>query len=108
MTNRQELISLCLDRINPTKLDFSASDADTVIRNMFKEIIGTDKINKKIFRKHAIEIFEIIEEVVDQTIVDSEGRKNAFFRQFVEEKFLANGDTNSFYIPNNSELRVAR
>lgn len=108
MANKQELLGLCLDRMNPTKLDFSASDADTVIRNMFKEMIGTDKIDRKIFRRHAIDIFEIIEEVVDQTIVDSEGRKNAFFRQFVEEKSLANGDTNSFYIPNNSELRVAR
>lgn len=107
--NKLEMIELCTARIKGNeKLNFSEKDTDKAIRNMFTEIIGTDKITKKLYRRHAVEIFEIIEQVVDQTIVDSELRRNAFFNQFVEIKNFADGDTNSFFIPNNSELVVSK
>ena len=110
----KELKALCLDRVSNRNMGCYASmeEVDNTIRNMFTELVGTDVMNKREFkramRKHGAEIYEIIEDSVDQLIVDSEPRKNAFFANFVEMQSFANGDTNSFYIPSKTELQVAR
>lgn len=104
----REIVELCLARVKGEKMNFSAKEADQAIRNAFIEKFGTDKMNRKIYRRHAVEIFEIIEEIVDQTIVDSEMRKNTFFDQFVETRTNAEGQANLFYIPSDTDLVVAR
>ena len=109
-----KLKELCLDRVSNRNMGCYASmeEVDNTIRNMFTELIGTDVVNRREFkramRKYGAEIYEIIEDSVDQLIVDSEPRRNAFFANFVEMKTFANGDTNAFYIPSKTELQVAR
>lgn len=103
-----ELIKLCVDTVRGEVTKFSAKEGNDVIRKAFVDMIGTDKITPKVFRKHAIEIFEIIEEVVEQTIVDSSIKHTEFYNQFVEEKNLKLGDANSFYVPNNTQVTVAK
>lgn len=111
MITFQEIKNVCLERVSPQSMQLNfeaAQEQDSAIRNMFREVLGTDKLTRKVFRRHQVDIFEITEEIIDQTIVDSEYRKSDFFNNFVEAKYNNVGDTNSFYIPSNSELRVAR
>ena len=104
----KDLVKLCVDAYQGNVTAYSKKEQNDVIRKAFIDIIGTDKINVKAFRKHKHEIYEILEEVVQQTLVNGDARKNAFYEQFVEEKNLALGDTNEFYIPNDSLLTVSK
>jgi hypothetical protein len=78
-----------------------------VIRKAFFDMLGPDKQVARQFRRHKVEIFEIIEEVLEQTITDGL-IGNPFFDQFVEYRDLNLGDTNEFYVEDRSVLTVAR
>lgn len=86
---------------------FSKYDANEAIRNGFIKILGTDKPDHKTFRRHKVAIFEIIEEVLEQTITNGMVATD-FFNQFVEYKDLNLGDTNEFFVEDNTMLTVAR
>lgn len=101
-----ELVKLGVDLYKNRVQQYSKSEGNDVIRKAFVEIIGTDKPDYRQFRKHKNEVFEIIEEVLEQTITD--GMHTPFFDQFVEYRDLELGDTNEFYVEDRSMLTIAR
>lgn len=103
---KQELVKLCVDTVYNRVQNYSKYEADEVIRKAFFEILGTDKPTYKDVRKHKVEVFEILEEVLDQTIISGMGENN-FFLQFAEVRNLALGDSQEFYVPDNSVLVAA-
>ncbi|PLR99640.1 hypothetical protein [Bacillus sp. T33-2] len=104
---KQDLVKLGVDLYKKRVTDYSEVKANDVIRKAFVDIMGTDKPDARQFRRHKVEIFEIIEEVLEQTITDGMVA-NAFFDQFVEYRDLNLGDTNEFYVEDRSMLVVAR
>lgn len=103
-----DLVKLCVDAYKGNVAAYSRNEQSEVIRQAFIDILGTNKVTPKIFRKHKTEIFEIIEEVVEQTLADGSAAKDAFYAQFVEERNLKLGDTPEFYVPNDALLTVAK
>lgn len=101
-----ELVKLGVDLYKNRVQQFSKAEGNDVMRKAFIEILGTDKPDYRQFRKHKNEVFEIIEEVLEQTITD--GMATPFFEQFVEYRDLNLGDTNEFYVEDRTMLSVAR
>lgn len=101
----KDLVKLCIDTHRGNVRDFSAKDSSEVIRKAFIDMLGTDKPSYKEFRR-CPEAFEIMEEVLDEIMADSFA-DNPFFDQFVEQRNLALGDTNVFYVEDKSILSVA-
>ena len=86
-------------------------EANDKIREIMFSVLGVDeKCSKKelrrAIRRHKIDIFEIIEETVENLLVSGWG-ENPFFNEFVEIKSMAEGDTNEFYVPDEMILTVS-
>lgn len=106
----KELVKLCIDTVkNPSIVqNFSKGmDVSEVIRKEFFEIMGTEKPTLKDLRRHKVEVFEIIEEVLDQTIINGVN-ENDFFMQFADVRNLALGDRNEFYVEDNTLLVASK
>lgn len=107
-----DFVKLLIDTAKGCPKQYSVQDSNEAINRRFFELLGIDKTSnvkeiRKATRKHKVEIFEIIEEVIDERLVSGWG-DNPFFRELVEERNLASGDTNEFYIPDNSILTVSK
>lgn len=103
---KAELVKLCVDTVkNPSIVqNFSKGlNPSDVIRKEFFEILGTEKPSYKDLRKHKVEVFEILEEVLDQTVINGVN-EDEFFMQFAETRNVALGDQIEFYVPDNSLL----
>lgn len=86
---------------------FSANDANEVLRNRFIELNGgSTKLDFKALRRNGAEMFEIMEEILENTVLEGLPEDN-FFSRFVEFKNLALGDQNSFYVPDKTTLVVS-
>jgi len=88
---------------------FSALESNEKLRKAFADLMefstdGDAKEARKLFRRHKTEIFEIIEEIIDETL--NEGLKDQF-EGFAEYRNLAWGDKNLFVTPGNQIFRVA-
>lgn len=86
-------------------------DANAKIREIMFSVLGVDekctrKELRKAIRRHKVDIFEIIEETVENLLVSGWG-ENPFFNEFVEIKSMADGDTNEFYVADDVILTVA-
>lgn len=86
-------------------------DANDKIREIMFSVLGVDekcsrRELRKAIRRHKIDIFEIIEETVENLLVSGWG-ENPFFNEFVEIKSMADGDTNEFYVPDEVILTVS-
>lgn len=86
------------------------ADADKIIREKFRDIIGVDenasaKEIRRAIQRNKQEIFEVIEDVVDDLLTTG-WTNNEFFNDFVEVRNLALGDANSFVIKDRSVLTV--
>lgn len=101
-----KLVKLGVDLYKNRVQEYTQARGNDVMREAFIDILGTDKPDYRQFRKHKIEVFEIIEEVLEQTITD--GIQTAFFDQFVEYRDLNLGDSNEFYVEDRTMLTVAR
>ena len=113
MADIKDIKLLCSERMNNRKqANYSAEEVDSSIRNAVFELFGTDKVGtkeyKRGFRRYATDIYEIVEDNIDQSIIDGENAYNNFFLQFVDFKARDLGDTNVFYIPSKTELQVAK
>lgn len=89
--------------------NYSVQESNDTLRKAFADLMefsldekGT--IDRKTFRKHKIEIFEILEEIINETL--QEGLKNQF-EGFAEYRNLAWGDENLFKTPANQIFRVS-
>lgn len=99
------------ERIPAEYAKYSQSERENAIREKIFEVLGVTEYEKKSFRKamrrHSVEVYEIIEEVIDNVLANGDYLKDAFFLQFVESKNLALGDENRFYVEGDKELEVA-
>jgi len=104
---KQNLIKLCIDASKNRVQNYTAQQTSEAIRDAFMSLMGTDKPNQRQFRKHAPDIFEIIEVILEQVVVDNLAN-NPFFEQFVEYRDLNLGDTNEFYVEDKTMLTVSK
>ena len=86
-------------------------EREDAIRQSILETLGLDSYEKNTFRKamrkHKNEVYEIMEEVTSQIMINGDYAKDVFFETVVELKNLSIGDENSFYVEGNNELTVA-
>lgn len=87
---------------------YNAHEAVEVLRAALIEANGgKTTIDRKSLRRNKAEIFEIIEELVPMIIHEGlEG--NEFFMEFVDERNLALGDKNEFFLPDNTTFVVSK
>lgn len=96
-----------------SKLDgVSMKEANDKIREIMFEVIGVDenasrKEIKRAIRRHYLDIYEVIEDTV-QNLLKTGWGENPFFKDFVEIRNLEDGDTNQFYVEDNTILTVAQ
>ena len=93
--------------------EYTKEEANEIIREQFNRIMAIDFKNstpmarRQAFRAHSAEIYSIIEDVIANKLVSGWG-DDPFFEQFVEEKNLALGDKNEFYVEDNSLMQVSK
>lgn len=109
MADRAKLVKMARelyrDRFVSDK--FSKNDAAEVLRQAFIEMNGgSTKVDFKSLRRNQIEMFEILEEILQVTVLEGLPDDN-FFQQFVEYRNVALGDQNSFYVPDRTMLVVS-
>lgn len=89
----------------------SKSERDEAIRSELLSVLGLEKFEKKAFRRawreNKNKVYEIIEEIANQVMIDGEYKKSAFFENFVEVRNLALGDKPEFYVEGKNELIVS-
>jgi len=93
------------------KQQVTKEEANDKIRELMFSVLGVDsKCNRKELRKairrHKVDVFEVIEETVENLLITGWG-ENPFFKEFVEIKNLADGDTNEFYVEDEVILTVS-
>lgn len=105
----KDIVKLAVDLAKGKVQNYSTNDANESLRKAFADLMefsleGNGKIDRKTFRRHKVEIFEILEEVINETL--EEGLKNQF-EGFADYRNLAWGDENLFKTPANNIFRVA-
>lgn len=104
-----ELVKLGVDQVKKVPVtNFSQTSRNEAMRGRFLEIMGTETFDVMAYNAHKYEIFEIIKEVVAQTIANGEGIMSAFYNQFVEEHYVELGDAKEFEIENDAYLTVGK
>lgn len=87
--------------------NYSVSDANTALVNALVAANGgSTVVNYKTLRRNSTELFEILEETLPPLIIEGL-QGDEFFMNLVEERNLAEGDTNEFIVPDNSTLIVS-
>jgi hypothetical protein len=105
----KDIVKLAVDLAKGKVQNYSANEANETLRKAFANLMefsteGNGKIDRKTFRRHKTEIFEILEEVINETLHEGlEGQ----FDKFAEYRNLAWGDQNLFKVPANNIFRVA-
>lgn len=106
-----EFSSLLVDTARDNIKVYTAEQANEKIREKFHEILGTNdkstrKELRKAIRRNKIEIYEVIEETVENLLITGWG-ENPFFDDFVDMRNLSIGDENEFYVTDDSVLTVS-
>lgn len=111
MTNKQELVKVCVDYIhNPQSvLNFSEGKFDDALRTRFKEALGIEEFSNKTMRNtYTRELaFEILTEVITEGFLKGV-EQDEFFMQFAEISNIARGDKNEFYLEDDAVLTVSQ
>lgn len=101
---------ILLDTAKGNYVNYSKAEANEIIRAKFNEVLGFSagekpdrKALRNAIRRHKIDIYEIIEETIEN-MLKSGWSENPFFKEYVESVNLANGDRNSFYSPDETML----
>lgn len=89
----------------------SKEEANQKIREIMFQVLGIEptsdlKTIRKALRRHKADVYEVIEETVDNLLVSGWG-DNPFFNEFLEIKNLAAGDRNEFYAQDDVILTVS-
>lgn len=106
------IVKLGTDLARGIVQNFSTEQANDALREAFAKLMefsiedskGRVEISRKTMRKHKVEIFEILEEIVNETL--QEGLKSQF-DGFAEYRNLAWGDENLFKVPAKNIFRVS-
>ncbi|MFS0905799.1 hypothetical protein AB3N02_22510 [Priestia aryabhattai] len=111
---RKDIVKLAVDlakgkNIVEGTMNFSTEQSNDALRQAFADLMefsteGNFTIDRKTFRKHKVAIFEILEEVINETL--QEGLKSQF-DGFAEYRNLAWGDQNLFKTPAEQIFRVS-
>lgn len=104
------LTNLCIDARRGRVGNFSTDcekHTDEAVRAGFVEILGTDQITYRVWNKHKGEVFEIIEDVLNETVPDA-WDMSPFYNELVEIKNARLGQKNEFIVEDNSTLIVSR
>lgn len=99
-----DIIRLGLDLANNKVQQYSTDEANAVLRNAFLDLMGVSnggKIDYKAFRRNKVQIFEILEVIIEQVINDGIQKQ---FDGFAEYRNLKWGDTNKFIIPDHNQI----
>lgn len=92
--------------------NITRAEQEEAIRGALFEVIGNSKPGTKEYRqamrRNEAQVYEIIEEMVDNLVINGDRVKNDFYDQFVETKNLALGDTNTFYAEGVNTLALAK
>lgn len=100
-----ELKQVALDAAqNKVQGNYSTNDTNEAIRKAMIEVIGSDKITYKQYRRMNTELFEFIEETVTPIV---HTKLEELFNRFAEVRNIAYGDQNKFTVPNTELFRVA-
>lgn len=104
---------LMMDTANGVQ-EVSKKEAEAKIREMMFSVLELEpselnnvKLFKRAMKKNKNKVFEVIEDVVDDMLVQG-WADDEFFLQFVETKNLADGDANEFYTKEDIILAVAK
>jgi hypothetical protein len=109
MSEKNDIIKLGIDTYkNRVSGNFSKEDNIKVMREALIELNGGTSLNYKTMRNNAkaIEMFEIIEEILNVTVMGGI-EDNPFFQQFAETRNLKLGDEQTFFVPDNSIFTVS-
>lgn len=87
---------------------YSAHEAADILREALIDANGgSTKFDRKTLRRNKVQIFEIIEELVP--VIIHEGLEgDEFWMNFVDERNIAYGDVNEFFVPDNSTFIVTK
>lgn len=90
----------------------STAEANDKVRKVIFEILElgekpTKRDRKRAMKRHGIELFEIIEEVVDLQVATG-FKDNEFFNDFVDYRNIADGDSIEFYTEDNTILSITK
>lgn len=105
-----KLTQLCIDARRNRVGNFSAENEkfiDEAARRGFAEILESETLNWQAWRKHKVEVFEIIEDVLKVTLPDA-WDQSYFYNELVEVKNLLLGQKNEFIVEDNSTLIVSK
>lgn len=113
--NKQAIINLICDthrgHVQGKFANAEKYKQEDAIRKAIFDMLGVEKYGGKEYRnamrKKKNDVFEIIEEMVDNIIIDGDAVRDAFFLQFAEIKNLALGDTNEFYVEGANTLALS-
>ena len=108
MANKVEIVRLGVDTYkNRITGNFSKNDSLEALKQAFIDLNGgSTKLDYRALRRNGAEMFEIIEEILEKTVLEGLSDDN-FFTNFVEYRNIALGDQNSFYVPDNTMLVVS-
>jgi len=110
MSDKKEIVRLAIDTYkNQAPTNFSKADNLKVLKEAFIDLNGgSTKLDYKKMRdtSKSIEMFEIIEEILNVTVMGGI-KDNPFFNQFVEVRNKARGDESTFYTEDNSIFVVS-
>ena len=106
-----EIIKLGVDQINRVPVtNFSQADREVALRDKLHELTESrnGQFDVMAYNKNKYEVFEVIREIISQTIANGEGEMSAFYNQFVEEEHIELGNRKEFYIENDAYLTIAK
>lgn len=94
------------------KAEVGTKEANDKIREIFNQVLGVDEYTskkelRKAIRRHKIDVFEIIEEIIPDLLKTGWG-DNPFFNEYVEYRNLNDGDANEFYTEDDTILTVSK
>lgn len=103
---------LLIDTANNCVKNYTVEQANKVIRDKFNQILGlatgfSAKDFRQAWRAHRPEVYNIIEDTILDKLVTG-WPDDPFFMNYVEQKNLALGDKNEFYVEDNSLLQVSK
>lgn len=94
--------------------EYSKDECDKIIRTQFDKILGinfkeaTAMKRRQAWREHSKEIASLIEDVIVERMNSGWNEANARFMEYVDDKNIAYGDKNEFYVEDTSLLEVSK
>lgn len=105
---QKDIVKLAVDISLGRVTNYSKQEQNETLRKAFADLmefsLEDGGISRQTFRKHRADIFEILEEIINETLHEGLGTQ---FDGFAEYRNLKWGDTNKFKVPVKDIFRVA-